>query len=709
MEKDSSDDSISPNQRDYSIDLEIQKNLDCVGGAFFLTFGRLKEIQRKTIPIILQGKDTLIISETASGKTEAACAPLIKRNFMKKGCWTILYISPTKALVNDIYYRLLNPCKQLNLTLARRTGDHKENLKKIPNILITTPESFDSMLCRNKRQDLFGHDLSQVVAVILDEIHLLHGSTRGTQLKWLLHRLRKLREFSKNNGWCKDADIQIVALSATIANKKSVVDEYFPEMPCIIESSTNREIETISVESKNCGVKSVLIEYLNTFKMNEKILVFSNSRKRVEILTRLFKKSLEPFGFQVRAHYSNISTNAREDTEEAARTIDKIIIFSTSTLEIGIDIGDIDLIVLDGPPPDVSSLLQRIGRGNRRTGKTRVLACAETISDMLLQHAMIDAAREGWLGNSSFGPNYTVIRQQIASYVFQSPNKIRTIESIKSIFYENSIDPAMFIQILNKMVETEELIFERNKIMLGELWWKRAEEMGRIHSTIETQIGQNVTDIETGEQIAEGVLYKSGKGIAIGGKSLEIKKWHSLKLEVHPVINGEHIPGDWSYVSSKQFINPSRPQSLRRYLEIEENCWPLVRDNGYLFCFHLGGSLRYALLEIISSYYKGNDQIKINEYYIQFPEKTMEKPKWLYYFDSSKLKMFIRSNEEILKKIERILSRPKSNKTLPFEVRIEEVWQWLNFDAEGEAIKNANWKFLIDKDTENALKQFIIR
>jgi len=91
----------------------------------------------------------------------------------------------------------LKPSQHLNLTLKRRTGEHRDALENIPHLLITTPESFDSMLCRNKRSDKYGHDLAHVVAVIIDEIHLLDGSPRGDQVKWLIHRLIKLRQFAE--------------------------------------------------------------------------------------------------------------------------------------------------------------------------------------------------------------------------------------------------------------------------------------------------------------------------------------------------------------------------------------------------------------------------------------------------------------------------------------------------------------------------------
>ena len=125
------------------------------------------------------------------------------------------------------------------------------------------------------------------------------------------------------------------------------------------------------------------------------------------------------------AHHGSLSKKVREDAEEAIKANEKVVAFASSTLEIGIDIGDIDLVVIDGPAPNVSALLQRIGRGNRRTNLTKVLLCAESKADSVLQRAMVNAAENGWLFADDVGPNYSVAMQQIASYIFQSPKRTR--------------------------------------------------------------------------------------------------------------------------------------------------------------------------------------------------------------------------------------------------------------------------------------------
>src|SRR5262249_37777789 len=151
----------------------------------------------------------------ASGKTEAACAPLVERSLESHREWTILYVSPTRALVNDLHVRLSGPLRRSSLRAVRRTGDHHDALSGWQQVVLTTPESFDSLLCRGRLQPN-GHALAHVVAVVLDEVHLLHGSSRGEQVRWLLERLRRLRRQAKAEGWSATEDFQVVALSATI-------------------------------------------------------------------------------------------------------------------------------------------------------------------------------------------------------------------------------------------------------------------------------------------------------------------------------------------------------------------------------------------------------------------------------------------------------------------------------------------------------------
>lgn len=700
---------IPPNFDDFhEMDCEIRHSLNHTGSAFFQSFGRFTDIQRSSIPLILEGKDILAFSSTASGKTEAACAPLVERNFLQREPWTILYISPTRALINDLYHRLLKPANQLNLRIARRTGDHRDNLKQIPHILITTPESFDSLMCRNSRSDEYGHDLAFVKAVVLDEIHLLYGTSRGEQLKWLLHRLRKLRKYAAQKEWSSSDGFQTVGLSATLPNPQSILNDFFPDNSEIVSSSNKRPIEIVETNCENMSIECQLSAYLNELQQNEKILVFAKSRKRVDYLASLFKSQKNRTGYEVYAHHGSLSKKLREDAEWAIKNKDRIILVATSTLEIGIDIGNIDLVVLDGPPPDISSFLQRIGRGNRRTNNTRVMMCADEIPDYILQHAMVDAARDGWLGDGRKGPSYSVIKQQIASYIFQSSTKKRSLKSLENLFSTSDDMVKIFQSILSNMIDNGELVEESRGIFkLGHYWWNKAEQMGQIHSNISGGGGTKVVDLDSGDTLADKVLFLGGKKIGVGGKNLEIKSWNSLKVEVRELFKKGGPDGEWRYVSQPFFVDSSQPQALKRYLKFENNVWPVIQKDGTSYVFHCGGAIRNAFLTLLLIQQDSSPKGSCNDWYIKYPSFLESKPPWMDIFKIKDLPSIFYADENLLRSIERKLNRPLSSVSLPFDVRIKEVVEWLNVESEQSHAQNSIWTADLEDTLKETLERFI--
>ena len=207
--------------------IELKKKLRRTWTTFFGRYGKLLPIQLKTIPVLLERKNAIVVSPTASGKTEAIVAPLIEKLLREN--WenmSILYISPTRALVNDMYYRLKEQLDELDISLSLKTGDKPYfNPRNLPNFLITTPESLDSLICR------YPSSFKNIKAVVLDEIHLLDNTYRGDQLRMLLKRLEYIAE----------TDFNMYALSATIADPEDVGSRYLKNFEIII-SHSKREI-----------------------------------------------------------------------------------------------------------------------------------------------------------------------------------------------------------------------------------------------------------------------------------------------------------------------------------------------------------------------------------------------------------------------------------------------------------------------------------
>ncbi|MBI4880451.1 MAG: DEAD/DEAH box helicase, partial [Planctomycetes bacterium] len=183
--------------------------------AFFGRFANFTSVQEQAIPALLGGRDALLCAPTASGKTEAYAAPLVERMLGAPRCpYRILFISPTRALANDLKRRLEERMAQLGVAFGRHTGEHKERVEgHPPEVAVMTPESLDSLLARRAAA------LAGVISVVLDEVHVLDGTPRGDHARLLLHRLDQ----------CAAARPQRVAASATVDRPAEVAGRYLRE------------------------------------------------------------------------------------------------------------------------------------------------------------------------------------------------------------------------------------------------------------------------------------------------------------------------------------------------------------------------------------------------------------------------------------------------------------------------------------------------
>lgn len=680
-------------------DREIAEALPGAWDAFFASFGRLTEVQRQVIPLVLAGRNVLACAPTASGKTEAVCAPLMQRLAGQPRPWTVLYVSPTRALVNDLYERLSAPLGRMSVGLARRTGDHKDVINQHHMVLLTTPESFDSLLCRGRNAEV-GHILARVEAVALDEIHLLAGNQRGEQTRWLLHRLALLRRYAKGQGWVSSDALQLLGLSATLPDPAAVACRYLGFDAQAVEVAGSRAIETVTVSAGVPTIEKCLPAYLTATADDEKVLVFCNSRKRVDELAVWLRREMGPLAYQVRAHHGSLSKVEREGTEAAVKESRRIVVVATSTLEIGVDIGDIDLVVLDGPAPDVSALLQRIGRGNRRTRRTRVMACASSLSDAVIHAAMVEAARRRDLGPCERGPSFAVARQQLASYIFQGPKRARPRGKLEELLRGMAV-PLVSERLLDHLIANGELLESGDGIRLGDLWLERAER-GSIHSNIESGAGATVIDETSGAEIASDVRFSGGFGLKAAGKLLEARRWCDRKLEVRETSEELTATGSWGYVSRAWIKGIGQPDAVRRYLEIGIQEWPLLCFPDRVLVFHFGGGRRQAIIDLLIGYARiSHEDVRVNEWLLRLPAASGVKPEWLTAASSMALQVQIRARLDAL---ERTLGRPAANKCLPDEAREAEVREWLRLDEELAAIAAAAWVEPDDDDTRRVLR-----
>lgn len=417
-----------------STDRDVVKRLSGAGKHLFGGFHSLTEVQRQSIPLILAHRSVFIVSPTSSGKTEAALGPLLelRRREHWEGSPTILYIVPTRALVNDLFRRMVSLLEGY-INVGRRTGEYRE---PDSDLLFTTPESLDSMLVRGRSVEK-RHIFRNVQAVILDELHLLNESARGTQLHILLTRLELTAK----------RRIQKVALSATIWDADNLAKKYLGPEAIVVNLGGGRSLK---VERKNgcnpiaprpeSGVDPLAREFWRADETEEelviprkimalreqgplKALLFVPSRKRCDLLSAALKRHFQGHcPVHVLAHHGSLSKEERENTEIALIAERESLVVATSTLELGVDIGDVNLVVLDGPPGSVSSLLQRIGRANRRENTVHLMPFVRNLAQGCTLASMVRAAVDGELDQTWNTCHYSVMIQQLASILRQAEN-----------------------------------------------------------------------------------------------------------------------------------------------------------------------------------------------------------------------------------------------------------------------------------------------
>lgn len=384
-----------------------------IASVFYGHHPSLRPAQEAAIAPLLAGRNIVLTSATGSGKTEAATAPLVShlwREAVRDDRLFLLYIAPTKALINDIARRLAPALERASIRLGVRHGDHDDLLSK-PHVLVTTPESLDVMLIKGEPA------LKGVQAAILDEIHLLYNTQRGLQLAILLRRLK-----AHTGG-----PLQWAALSATIGNPQHIRDFFFGvhETAEYLSFPSSRAIDA-HIDHLATD-KDILPFFKKLTGGDGKFLVFADSRRECERLCGILEQ-IPALKDSVFAHYSSMSKEERLDTEGKFQRMRTAVCVATSTLELGIDIGDIDAAVLWGVPSGVESFLQRIGRSNRRSHKTNVICLVPDTSvaplmDAFLFAAQMEDARAGRLPTHMPHDLFGAAAQQILSVAVSHENE----------------------------------------------------------------------------------------------------------------------------------------------------------------------------------------------------------------------------------------------------------------------------------------------
>jgi ATP-dependent Lhr-like helicase len=491
-------------------------------------FSRLTQIQRAAIPQLMTGLSGLITAPTAEGKTEAALVPLLHLSDVE--LWTgtpvVLWIAPTRALVNDLHRRLSETLGG-HMRVGRRTGEYKD---ADAELLVTTPESLDSMLVRGRRTS--GHQLGSVRGVVLDELHLLAEGARGAQLNILLARLRNV----------VDADFYRIALTATVANGEMVARRFLGNRAVVLSTGGGRALlvhrgqEGAIPEAtpgtidplagqllRLSGSDSLIGERLLALRAHERLkaVVFVASRVRCDRLAAYLRAQFRGRApVDVVAHHGSLSKEERESTERILSDTGESVVVATSTLEIGIDIGDVATVVLDGPPGSVSSLLQRIGRANRRQRVVQVMPFARSDAEACILASMLRAAMRGDLEPPASTCHYSVALQQVASWLRGSRNaRIRTRQLAAAFECEFGDRAASIVDALKDggWLKAAGEDFVGPTDALAEIM----DNDRRLHSNIGSVADIPVVDDVTGEPIAWVPRQRPASRVVIAGKAFE--------------------------------------------------------------------------------------------------------------------------------------------------------------------------------------------
>jgi len=335
------------------------------------------EPQEKAIPMILEGKNVLLISPTATGKTEAAILPILNMLIQAPERLLgirVLYITPLRALNRDLLERLEWWCNNLDIRLAVRHGDteageRSRQARSPPTVLITTPETLQAILPGR----LMRQHLQQVQFVIVDEVHEMADSKRGSQLSLALERLR----------WVTGRDFQLIGLSATIGspekvaqflvgNGRSVEIVRVPvarlmRLKILFPQPGPRDDELASALFTHPEVAARLRIIRQFMEEHKSVLLFTNTRAVSEVLASRFK--VWDIDFPVSIHHGSLAKPSRVAAERGLKEGALKGLVATSSLELGIDVGRIDLVIQYMSPRQVTRLIQRVGRSGHRVGR----------------------------------------------------------------------------------------------------------------------------------------------------------------------------------------------------------------------------------------------------------------------------------------------------------------------------------------------------
>lgn len=434
-----------------------------------LGWSSLRPTQLQAIEPILSGVHCLLLAPTAGGKTEAAIIPVLSR--MMTDAWpgvSVIYVCPIKALLNNLEQRLSYYAGLVGRRVAVWHGDVSQSqkghaLKDAPDILLTTPESLEGMLVSTRivRKTWFGN----LRVVIADELHAFAADDRGWHMRAVLRRLQQY----------VPQEMQRLGLSATVSNPDQLLNWFAPTgAKQVVGSATVSTDADVTVDFVGSLVNAGTV--IARLHRGSKRLVFCDSRSSAEQLTSMLR------GQDVRAFLSHasLSHSERKLAETAFAEEKDCVIVATSTLELGIDVGDLDHVIQIDAPATVSSFLQRMGRTGRRAGAKRSCLFLCTNDDsLMLALGICRLWGEAWVEAAYPPPEpWAIVAQQAMTATLECAQWPRQelIALLSAAFPES--ETRGVAEVVNHMVDAGYLMDTDGVLQIGPATEK---QFGRAH------------------------------------------------------------------------------------------------------------------------------------------------------------------------------------------------------------------------------------
>ena len=425
----------------------------------------LRPLQSEAIGPILAGEHVLALAPTAGGKTEAAVLPLLSQ-IATEG-WrglSVLYVCPLRALLNNLYPRLERYAEFVGLRVGLWHGDvgagaRNRIVADPPEILLTTPESLEAILMSTRRDHL--EFFSGVRTVVVDEVHSFGGDDRGWHLLAVLERISAL----------VGRDLQRIGLSATVGEPERLLRWLVGSStgPArVVAPESGFDLVAPEVTLDHVGSLANAGTVISKLHAGEKRLVFCDSRARVEELS----VELRNLGINTFVSHSSLALDERRRAEEAFSEASNCVIVSTSTLELGIDVGDLDRVIQIDSPTTVAGFLQRLGRTGRRQGTVRNALFLTTKPELELVRAagLLGLWGTGYVEPVEGPPKpLHLLAQQILAFVLQEGSiaRPRWTEVVGRLpVFAEAIESGLGLRIIDHLVDSG-MLFDDGSGMLS--------------------------------------------------------------------------------------------------------------------------------------------------------------------------------------------------------------------------------------------------